>query len=73
MLGYLLLLIAQVDFKDFLLPKANSKSGIEKAICCNSTVESWRKSVSTYVGVLVCMRASVYIYDCTCIGGMDGV
>ena len=32
MLGYLLLLIAQVEFKDFLLPKANSKSEIEEAI-----------------------------------------
>ena len=32
MLGYLLLLIAQVEFKDALLPKANSKSEIKEAI-----------------------------------------
>ena len=30
MLGYLLLLIAQVEFKDFLLLKANSKSEIKE-------------------------------------------
>jgi len=32
MRGYLLLLIAQVELKDFLLPKANSKSEIKEAI-----------------------------------------
>ena len=32
MLRHLLLLIAQVEFKDFLLPKGNSKSEIKEAI-----------------------------------------
>ena len=33
MLGYLLLLIAQVEFTDFLLPKANNESEMKEAIC----------------------------------------
>ena len=43
MLGYLLLLIAQVEFKDFLLLKANSKSEIKEAI------SSWLSPPCTYL------------------------
>ena len=32
MVGYLLLLIAQIEFKDFMLPKANNESEIKEAI-----------------------------------------